>query len=162
MGLMDRFRKKEDDDFSDLGDFGLDDPSPAPGLGGDNLSPLGDMPGMAREEVHPTDSSMQIGQQIGIDMQPQQQQQPMQQQTMQQQPIPSQTGYVQQGPAPIASAQQNFKPHEPGLNDLAKDVEIIHAKLDAIKSSLDSVNQRLATIERIASGDNKSSSRYTW
>ncbi|MBN2459259.1 hypothetical protein JXB28_03155 [Candidatus Woesearchaeota archaeon] len=37
--------------------------------------------------------------------------------------------------------------------NMGKDLEIINAKLDAIKAELDSVNQRLKRIERIAEGE---------
>jgi chaperonin cofactor prefoldin len=38
----------------------------------------------------------------------------------------------------------------PQSNDLQKDIQLISLKLDAIKSELDAVNQRLRNIESIA------------
>jgi len=36
---------------------------------------------------------------------------------------------------------------------VAKDIEIVSSKLDALRASLESINQRLAHLERIAEGD---------
>ncbi|MBW2997768.1 hypothetical protein KY349_05500 [Candidatus Woesearchaeota archaeon] len=151
MGIFDRFKKKEEDigDLSDLGDFGLEEkPGAEPGMDdlGGGLGPLpsfedpekpGMQPGVPThmEEVQPTAASKAMGEDLGV---------------------PS-------APPPQAAARpapQPSYPQGPGLPELAKDIEIIHAKLDAIKSSLDSVNQRLATLERMASGEGKT--RYTW
>lgn len=192
MGFLDKFKKKGGDDFgdlSDLGDFGLDNDAQGGGLDGggfDDLGgELGPMPGMdspgaleqhpgsrAREEVLPTQTSTDMGNQFGltppeqtpaayssqqqmpgaVSMQP-----PAQQQT---QAYPPQQ--QMQSSAQVAPAQQMQQSmmHNPDFNEFMKDIEIIHAKLDAIKSSLDSVNQRLATLERMATPNNKQ--RYTW
>jgi hypothetical protein len=178
MGLLDKakfWKKPEEEagDLSDLGDFGFDDKPSAGGKGagglGDDLSfpPLGevDKPGMQPgvpthiEEVHPTDASRQMSDQLGIKPAPQQ---GYGQQFQQQAPN---QGYPSQQPVQqFQQPQQQFAPQfqqGPALSDMAKDMEIIHAKLDAIKSSLDSMNQRLATLERIASGDT-GRQRYAW
>lgn len=44
--------------------------------------------------------------------------------------------------------------------DISKDFEILSAKLDAVKASLESINQRLANLERIASESEKK--KRTW
>lgn len=46
----------------------------------------------------------------------------------------------------------------------AKDVQIIIAKLDAIRAEMDSMNQRIIKIEKIAEGslDKKAEPRYRW
>lgn len=53
------------------------------------------------------------------------------------------------------SQMQNVQQNQsmPAGNDLNKDLQILSLKLDAIKSELDSVNQRVQNIERIALKD---------
>jgi hypothetical protein len=172
MGLMDKakFWKKEDDlgDLSDLGDFGLDE-KPGASAGTDHGVPpggglgepgggLGDLPPLTEptkagmhegvpthmEEVHPTQGSQEMGDQLGLKPAPPAHETPARPAA---QPAPQAAPAYQQGP---------------DIGDLAKDIEIVHAKLDAIKSSLDSINQRLATLERMASGDTGNKTRYTW
>ncbi len=46
--------------------------------------------------------------------------------------------------------------------DLQKDLQILSLKLDAIKSQLDSVNQRVSTIERIALKDEQQMQQKRW
>lgn len=53
----------------------------------------------------------------------------------------------------IQNVQQNQPQSMPMSNDIAKDLQILSLKLDAIKSELDSVNQRIQNIERIAQKD---------
>ncbi|KYK24441.1 hypothetical protein AYK26_06750 [Euryarchaeota archaeon SM23-78] len=43
--------------------------------------------------------------------------------------------------------------HKLGEINIGKDLELISAKLDAIKAELDSMNQRLKRMERIAEGE---------
>ncbi len=69
------------------------------------------------------------------------------QQQMQQ---PSQQSPFQQSsPRYQEAPQQQFLPQQ----TLSKDIEIISYKLDALKATIESVNQRLATLERIAKGE---------
>ncbi|MBI5398700.1 hypothetical protein HZB03_04515 [Candidatus Woesearchaeota archaeon] len=50
----------------------------------------------------------------------------------------------------------------PGTSDdIRRDLELMHSKLDTIKASLDSINARLANLERIAAGP-ENRQRYTW
>ncbi len=178
MGILDKakFWKKGDDDlgdFSDLGDFGLDDKSGGHGtdslggdIGGDLGGELGPSPPLTdtsamglqgatpehREQVRPTQASQDISDQFGLDPTP-----------SQPSPYdPPQHAAASEGPAPSPAPRPSPQsvPHGPDMADLFKDIEIIHAKLDTIKASLDSVNQRLATLERMAGSDGKS--RYTW
>ena len=166
MGLK-FWKKKEDDlgglgDMSDLGDFGLDDTPGAGGndlgLGSDALPPEHKISGMDNHMMHDTHSGMEPpthpGETGTIDQPASLESHGMEQtgtvhatQSTPYQSVPQQ---------PINPSMQGM----PGLHDLTKDIEIMHAKLDAIRSSLDSINQRLATLERIASGDNKN--RYGW
>lgn len=52
---------------------------------------------------------------------------------------------------------QNSQPtqsfQQPASSDMQKDIQILSLKLDAIKSTLDSLNQRVANIERIAENE---------
>ncbi|HII72067.1 TPA: hypothetical protein HA265_04905 [Candidatus Woesearchaeota archaeon] len=48
------------------------------------------------------------------------------------------------------------------MSDIAKDLQIVQAKLDAIRSSVDSINRRLDNLERIAQGDQGGKQRYSW
>ncbi|MBW2964169.1 hypothetical protein KY363_01805 [Candidatus Woesearchaeota archaeon] len=154
------WKKNEEDlgDLSDLGDFGLDDKSPSsggPDLGGplpsfDEPSSLdAHGPEMHTEDVQPSPASRQMGDQFGLGAQQptRQPQQPPPRQPMQQMP-------------PMQQPQQQYYESGPGMSELTKDIEIIHAKLDAIKASLDSINQRLASLERIAYPEQKN--RYSW
>ena len=128
--------KIEDDlgdfgDMSDLGDFGLDNKPSAGtddlGLGSDALPPEHKMPGMDEHSIHDTPSGME---------------QPMH---------PGETGTInspasleQHGMEPTGTIHttqstpyQSVQPQQtnppmqgmPGLHDLAKDIEIMHAKL---------------------------------
>ncbi|PIN69498.1 hypothetical protein COV93_05210 [Candidatus Woesearchaeota archaeon CG11_big_fil_rev_8_21_14_0_20_43_8] len=73
---------------------------------------------------------------------------------------------------PFGSNQQNFDVHPvqgstnfaggAGGGNMEKDLEIISAKLDALKSALESINQRLAHIEHIASQDDPQQRKKTW
>ncbi len=47
-------------------------------------------------------------------------------------------------------------------SDIQKDLQILSLKLDSIKSELDSVNQRVATIERIALKDEQQMQQKRW
>ncbi len=180
MGLLDKakfWKKPEEEnlDFSDLGDFGLgtktDEPKHDTMGGFGDIGDMGDLgtmpsldepmrspapasPSLQTEEVRPTQASSQMRDQLGI-----RPQQPAQQQTFQAAPAPQQQQQFQsqQQYAPIFPQRQQVS----DIGEFAKDIEIIHAKLDSIKSSLDSINQRLATLERIASGDN-TRTRYQW
>jgi hypothetical protein len=53
------------------------------------------------------------------------------------------------------NAPSAYSPQQQSLGEIniGKDLEIISAKLDAIKAELDSVNQRLKRLERIAEGE---------
>lgn len=54
---------------------------------------------------------------------------------------------------------QSYSGRQQSIEDvtLGKDLELINAKLDAIKAELDAMSQRLKRLERIAEGDNSSS-----
>ncbi|HLD43331.1 MAG TPA: hypothetical protein VJB08_05095 [Candidatus Nanoarchaeia archaeon] len=44
---------------------------------------------------------------------------------------------------------------------LAKDIEILSSKLDALRAGIESINQRLANLERMAGADNQQR-KYQW
>ena len=67
--------------------------------------------------------------------------------------VPMQQPFQNQ-PAPIAPAP---KEHE---YMVSKDIEIISSKLDALRAAIESVNQRLANIERIAMGEQEKNNRW--
>lgn len=50
--------------------------------------------------------------------------------------------------------QQNYQAY-----GASKDMEVISAKLDALRAALDSINQRLANLERIAAGEQEQPKR---
>ncbi|MBD3249791.1 hypothetical protein GF336_07125 [Candidatus Woesearchaeota archaeon] len=56
----------------------------------------------------------------------------------------------QQQQYPQQQPRQQFQQQYPQQQVSSKDMELISAKLDALKSALDSMNQRLANLERIA------------
>ena len=62
-------------------------------------------------------------------------------------PVEEEQHYAQQ-PFPQTFIPQQPLPIQQGVD--AKDLEVISAKLDAIKALLESLNQRLANLERIA------------
>jgi len=57
-----------------------------------------------------------------------------------------------------SNTEIRFKQEQQGL--VSKDIEILSAKIDSLKAMLESINQRLANLERIASEENKSSYGY--
>ncbi|MFA5797634.1 MAG: hypothetical protein WC916_06410 [Candidatus Woesearchaeota archaeon] len=59
---------------------------------------------------------------------------------------------------------QSYAQYPPSTSgpDIQKDLQILSLKLDAIKSELDSVNQRVATIERIALKDEQQMQQKRW
>lgn len=62
-------------------------------------------------------------------------------------PPPSQPSYPSPTPAQQPRAfQERFS---------SRDMEMINAKLDAIKANLESINQRIANLERIAYGETR-------
>jgi hypothetical protein len=183
MGILDKipFLKKKDDDLDfgkdlDLGDLGMDTGSPK-GVGGEDMSIPGlddssgennsldipdmsnykegvdmsdnqGMPSMSQAQTQSPsnnlkpsglDSFSQDTQQKGHDFFNQPQQQKSQQQPQQQ-------------------MQQQFQ-QSPSSNH---QYEILSAKLDAIKANLESINQRIANIERIASSPEPEIRRNTW
>jgi len=52
------------------------------------------------------------------------------------------------------------KPYQQPQQTLAKDIELISSKLDYLKAALDSLNQRLANLERIMQVEKEQ--RYRW
>lgn len=169
MGLFKKakFWEKKDDalgDMSDLGDFGLDEKpgqvAGASGGAGDDLG-LGSDIGAPQMGQH---SMPGVGHEMpGL---------PPHEEPEGSVDVPSsfgQQGAMGTGPATQATQSRQYQDvpqaavspmRDQGMHELAKDIEIIHAKLDAIRSSLDSINQRLATLERMASGEGKQ--RYSW
>ncbi len=88
---------------------------------------------------------------MGLDQGPQAQQQPYQRYPSMQQP----TGF-QSYPGHPQGYQQPY----PGEDMMAsKNMEVISSKLDALRVSLDSINQRLANIEAIARGEQEDTRR---
>ena len=74
-----------------------------------------------------------------------------------QQPFQKYPSFQQPGFQPQPSFQaQSFQQPSPSTNDsyiASKNLEVISSKLDALKATLESVNQRLANIEAIARGE---------
>lgn len=63
---------------------------------------------------------------------------------------PSPTPYPTPTPYPQPTYQYSSPPTPPQSAVTEKDLELISAKLDAIKALLESLNQRVANLERIA------------
>ena len=80
----------------------------------------------------------------------------------------NQTVRQQLGPDPMANNQSSFPSTD--YREMAPSVasapnqgsEIISAKLDAIKATLDAVNQRLANLERVAFSEHDNKRRDSW
>jgi len=73
----------------------------------------------------------------------------------------------QQPPGQPAPMQQPFgapvQPAAPTQKDYAKDkFEVVSAKLDSIRYTLESINQRLTNIERVAYGEHEHSTKKRW
>ena len=72
-------------------------------------------------------------------------------------------------PATTRSPEYDIKPSSPfemqqpsyaaPRQDMTKDVEIISAKIDALKAMLESISQRIANIERIAQSEQEKAKR---
>ena len=178
MGISDKlkFWQKEEDDFSDLGDFGLGDDmgstnkptgSPADDMfsqghgdsGGDPFgAPAQGMQQPAAPQQGPAPATPPPS---GTDMFGAMGQGP-QQPTPPAGPItppagPSQMPQPQPAPAVYGQSQDDYQ-----KETFTKDVEIISAKLDSLRATLESINQRLANIERLAQGEQQGKRRYEW
>ncbi len=67
------------------------------------------------------------------------------------------------GGIPKQSQQPQMPQQQPVQNtELSKDVEIMNYKLDAIRATLESINQRLLHLERLAKEQEKPLKRKTW
>jgi hypothetical protein len=58
-------------------------------------------------------------------------------------------------PAFSPAMPPGYAPQQMMPPPITKDLELISAKLDALKASLDNLNQRLANLERIARGEHE-------
>lgn len=114
----------QSNDFANISDFGAPIGSPGQNQSQSN-QPRPDYPGAPQQQSQPQQMSPES---FGFEKIPNSRE--------------SRSQY-QAGP----SSQQNL-----GEINLGKDLEIISAKLDAIKAELDSVNQRLKRVERLAEG----------
>ncbi|MBI2140212.1 hypothetical protein HYU14_04760 [Candidatus Woesearchaeota archaeon] len=84
----------------------------------------------------------------------------------QQQSFGSESGFQPGYPGRPAPMQQPFGPplqqvtqqHAPEL--YGKDLEVVSAKLDSIRYTLESINQRLANLERMANGEYEQKRRW--
>ena len=82
---------------------------------------------------------------------------PSQQQPYQKYPSLQQSGFQ---PQPSFQSQAFQQPSYQNDNYIAsKNLEVISSKLDALRASLESVNQRLANIEAIARGEQEDTRR---
>jgi len=70
-----------------------------------------------------------------------------------QQPVQAPQYSQPQSSAPIMPAQ-------PPPVAVGKDIEIVSSKLDALRATLDSINQRLANLERVAYGEQEKKRRW--
>jgi hypothetical protein len=132
MGILDKvmFWKKNDD----LGDMDLG--------GKDNLAFGDNFGGQPGATPGMPDAGMNPGMDQGMG------QQPPGMAPQQQPPPPSFSQYPQQFSQPSYAPQPDIE---------SKNLEIISSKLDAIRASIDSLNQRLANLEAIARGEEEDS-----
>ena len=138
MGILDKlmFWKKEDE-FADIGlgdkenlPFGDQFGTPP---GGANPPGLGSTPGMDQGGMAPGSSP------AGSTP-----------------PQPSMPSFGAPSPQPQYSPQPSYNPQQ----DLeSKNLEVISSKLDAIRASIESLNQRLANLEAIARGEEEQGRR---
>jgi len=149
MGVFDKlkFWEKKGDDFSDIDSIpGLDDKAGGKddlGLGSPDrdLGMPSDSMGMADDTMrHDAGRSLSDPRQIGSEQGPSDSFGFNQQQ--QQRPMPS---FSQQySPSPQPSQHEYI---------ITKEIEVISSKLDALQAGIESVNQRLASVERALYGD---------
>jgi hypothetical protein len=164
LGILDVFKKKKNDM--------LDDPFASSGSGfgnpNDNFQPQGfpdmsqpmqqqqGMPGMGEQPFGAPPQQ----QYPGFQQQPMQPQQPMGEQS------PESMGFERIPPG--QGSQQSYSRDSRGQSqniseiNLGKDLELINAKLDAIKSELDAINQRIKRIERLAEEPTPGSKKDAW
>jgi len=139
MGFLDKvmFWKKKDE-FADIGLGGeKDNLAFGNDLGAGQQVPGANPPGLGPTPGLGPDPGMQgnIGQQPNQGMQP---------------PGPTMPSFAQQPPQPT---------YEPIQEMNSKNLEVISSKLDALRASIESLNQRLANLETIARGDEEQSRR---
>ncbi|HLD07334.1 MAG TPA: hypothetical protein VJC16_07445 [Candidatus Nanoarchaeia archaeon] len=62
------------------------------------------------------------------------------------------------------NAPRGFPVQDNGLQSyaVAKDIEVVSSKLDALRAGLESINQRLAHLERIAEGEQDTRRRWRY
>lgn len=63
---------------------------------------------------------------------------------------------------PQQFAQPSFQQQSHNDYSVSKDIEVISSKLDALRAGIESINQRLANIERIAYGEQEQQRRRSW
>ncbi|MBN2881225.1 hypothetical protein JXM83_04175 [Candidatus Woesearchaeota archaeon] len=76
-------------------------------------------------------------------------------------PQPQQQNYNYQG-YPQNQPQQNtarYSNQDHNQEIISKNLEVLNSKLDTIRISLESINQRLVSLERIAAGENNNNRR---
>lgn len=115
-----------------------------------------------REDFQPSEKSQQMSSEFGLDNPGQMDNSVPHPATARQQNFQQNNQSMSQPQSPQTNAPQHLQAQVSSndLSELFRNVELMHAKIDAIRSSLDSINQRLATLERVASGDNKN--KYSW
>lgn len=147
---------KKSDDFSDLGLGDEDSMEPLPGEQSDinqdmNLGPTG---GFNQQDLgfNPNQSRGYQDSQAGLS----QQRQSFGQENNYGRPQSSSQSPNYINPVP----QQSGPSHNDAM--MLKNMEVISSKLDALRVSIDSVNQRLANLERMASGENYNKNDRNW
>ena len=146
MGILDKvmFWKKKDE----FADIGLGDKENLAfgdqfGAGGQPGVPGGTPPGLGPATgLGPEPMGQGLGQQPAPAMPP---------------PAPSMPSFSPPPPPPPPAAQPSYANPQQDLE--SKNLEVISSKLDAIRASLESLNQRLANLEAIARGDEENSRR---
>ena len=76
------------------------------------------------------------------------------------QPLPVQPDGMQMPNRDPYAESQPYAPQQPPYPN--RDMELVSAKLDALKATLENINQRLAGLERVAYGEDEKRSRKEW
>ena len=145
--MLDFFKKKNDDDLSEFTPMGKDESdsgSALPTTDSQHNNPFGDSHHLGLPSDHHSPSP--VPQEFNMHDSPPS--------------APSSFDELNKG---VPQQQQSPHPQESSkMASLEKDVALLGAKMDAVRAVLDSINNRLQNIERIAESSQKKDERVRW